>query len=216
MLIPIPKIIQEDSTIIGGISQLDEKIILLCGMVIATLFFALLPFKLLSWTRQNTKWKIVVSLASCFSGGVFIAACILDLFPDVHEAMDRVLKEIKKETGQTIDYPAAGFVICVGFFIVLIIEQVILSCKESWAHPFETDMNGETTSLLHEDLHRDHSHQDHQISNSNGYGSTNSNSGVISGLSSIDDENSGTITNHPLTRKSGFLSPHARLFLWSE
>ena len=192
-MITKPKVEEESTMIIGGLTPLNEKVILLCGMLIATLFFALLPFKLLSWTRQNTKWKIVVSMASCFSGGVFIAACILDLFPDVHEAMDRVLDEIEKVSGQKIDYPAAGFVICVGFFIVLIIEQVILSCKESWAHPFETDMNGETTSLLHEDLQRDHSHQDHQISNSNGYGSTNSNSGVISGLSSIDDENSGTI-----------------------
>ena len=156
MLISKPKIIQKESTIIGGMTPLDEKIILLFGMLIATLFFALLPFKLLAWTRQNTKWKVVVSLASCFSGGVFIAACILDLFPDVHEAMNRVLDEIEKVTGQTIDYPAAGFVICVGFFIVLIIEQIILSCKESWSHPFETNMSGETTSLLHEDLHRDH------------------------------------------------------------
>lgn len=74
---------------------------------------------------------------------------------------------------------------------MLIIEQIILSCKESWySQPFETNMSGETTSLLHEqDLHRDHSHQDHQISNS-GYGSTHSN-GAISGLSSIEDENAG-------------------------
>ena len=190
-MITKPKVEEESTMIIGGLTPLNEKIILLCGMLIATLFFALLPFKLLSWTRQNTKWKIVVSMASCFSGGVFIAACILDLFPDVHEAMDRVLDEIEKVSGQKIDYPAAGFVICVGFFIVLIIEQIILSCKESWySQPFETNMSGETTSLLHEqDLHGDHSHQDHQISNS-GYGSTGSN-GAISGLSSIEDENAG-------------------------
>ena len=171
-----------------------EKIILLCTMLMSTLIFALLPFKLLEKTRQNSKWKNVVSLASCFSGGVFIGACILDLFPDVHEAMNRVLDEIEKVSGQKIDYPAAGFVICVGFFIVLIIEQIILSCKESWySQPFETNMSGETTSLLHEqDLHRDHSHQDHQISNS-GYGSTSgsASNGAISGLSSIEDENAG-------------------------
>ena len=74
-----------------------EKIILLCTMLMATLIFALLPFKLLEKTRQNSKWKNVVSFASCFSGGVFIGACILDLFPDVHEAMDRVLDEIENE-----------------------------------------------------------------------------------------------------------------------
>lgn len=99
-MITKPKVQEESTMIIGGLTPLNEKVILLCGMLIATLFFALLPFKLLSWTRQNTKWKIVVSLASCFSGGVFIAACILDLFPDVHEAMNRVLDEIEKVSGQ--------------------------------------------------------------------------------------------------------------------
>ena len=60
-----------------------EKVFILIGMFIATLLFSMIPFKLVG---VDTKWKKIVSLCSCFSGGVFLAACLLDLFPDIDEA----------------------------------------------------------------------------------------------------------------------------------
>ena len=160
-----------------------EKIILLCTMLMSTLIFALLPFKLLEKTRQNSKWKKVVSLASCFSGGVFIGACILDLFPDVHEAIDRVLDEIENEDGDKIDFPVAGFVICIGFFMVLTLEQTVLSCKESWSssssEPFSINSNTGTGNapLIHED----HLREDHQVDANHG-----SHADVIPGSNDLD------------------------------
>ncbi len=113
-----------------ALGAVTEKIIILVGMFIATYVFSLIPIKLVGSTRMSSKMKTVVSLGSCFSGGVFLAACLLDLFPDVHEAMDHVLDEIEKIYKTEVDYPVAEFVIVMGFFIVLIIEQVALDYRE--------------------------------------------------------------------------------------
>jgi len=122
--------------------------------------FAMIPFKLVGSTALSSRWRITVSLSSCFSGGVFVAACILDLFPDVHEAMDHVLDEIEKQYNTKIDYPVAGFVICFGFFLVLIIEQIVLEYKErinSNRANLSVNAYDETSPLLHNhnDTHND-------------------------------------------------------------
>ena len=127
------------------LSPFTEKYVILIGMFLATLFFSMIPFKLIQLTHNSSKWKKIVSFSSCFSGGVFIGACILDLFPDVHEAMDHVLDEIEEKYHTKIDYPVAGFVICCGFFLVLIIEQIILECKESWQKPLTVTVRYDLT-----------------------------------------------------------------------
>ena len=53
-------------------------------------------------------------------------------FPDVHEAFDHVLDEIEAVYHTKVDYPVAEFIICFGFFVVLILEQIVLDCKEGW------------------------------------------------------------------------------------
>ena len=42
------------------------------------------------------RWRLVISFASCFAGGVFIAACLLDLLPDVEEKIQQVSHCCKK------------------------------------------------------------------------------------------------------------------------
>ena len=39
----------------------------------------------------------MISFSSCFAGGVFFAACFLDLLKDVEENFARVLNEIKEQ-----------------------------------------------------------------------------------------------------------------------
>jgi hypothetical protein len=53
-------------------------------------------------------------------------------FTDVHEAFDHVLDEIEAAYHTKVDYPVAEFIICFGFFVVLILEQIVLDCKEGW------------------------------------------------------------------------------------
>ena len=97
-------------------------------MFVATVFFSMIPLTLVG--SPGHRRKFLISLASCFSGGVFLAALFLDLWPDTHEAWEKVLDEYQKEYNMKIDYPVQEFVLCFGFFLVFIIEQIILECKE--------------------------------------------------------------------------------------
>ena len=60
---------------------------------------------------------------------VFLAACIMDLFPDVKESMDHLLDEIENQYHVPVDYPLAEFVILVGFFLILIVENMVAECQ---------------------------------------------------------------------------------------
>jgi len=137
-----------------------EKVVILAGMFTATLIFGLIPIKLVTWSSQTqprTGWrrhlKKGISLANCISGGVFLGACLLDLFPDINESMNRVLDEIEKQYHTRIDYPVGMFAIAFGFLLVLMVEQSVLWFQEKWRtsdqrrlsvrsdedHPRETD-----------------------------------------------------------------------------
>ena len=144
-----------------SLSLTAEKSIILVGMFLATICFGMLPIKLVIWNRTNSirdrpNWlKTAISLANCFSGGVFVAACLLDLFPDVRESIDKVLDELENIYHTTIDYPVAEFIIVFGFLLVLIIEQIVLELKDYFKRPravvsvnAEEDESSETDNLL--------------------------------------------------------------------
>ena len=76
------------------------------------------------------KWKKLIGYANCFSGGVFLSACLLDLSPEAREAMNGVLQEVEDYYDTKLDYPIADCVILIGFFLVFLIEQLILYYKE--------------------------------------------------------------------------------------
>ena len=76
------------------------------------------------------KWKKLIGYANCFSGGVFLSACLLDLSPEAREAMNGVLQEVEDYYDTKLDYPIADGVILIGFFLVFLIEQLILYYKE--------------------------------------------------------------------------------------
>ena len=92
--------------------------------------FGVFPMFLVERFR-NTRWMgRVTSLATTFAGGVFLAACIMDLFPDVRESMDHLLDEIENLYHVPVDYPLAEFIILVGFFLTLIMENIVAECQE--------------------------------------------------------------------------------------
>ena len=102
-----------------------EKSIMAVVMFFITAFMSMIPFSPLKIFR-SVKSKFH-SMASCFSGGVFISVCFLDMIPDIEEMFEKI-----KTTGHyTFDYPLSGFVICMGFFFVFITDQIILLCKET-------------------------------------------------------------------------------------
>ena len=79
-------------------------------------------------------------------------------FKDVHEAIDRVLDELEKEYNTKIDYPVAEFIIVLGFFIVLIIEQVVLEFKEKWKYDIKNVSVNASNINTSEHVVHEHAH----------------------------------------------------------
>ena len=87
-------------------------------------------------------YKSVISLLSCFAAGVFLATCLLDLFPEVKEQMSSVLNQANIQT----PFPVPEFLLTFGLFLVLLVEQIVLMAKEKprSAHKFVYDVGSVT------------------------------------------------------------------------
>lgn len=72
------------------------------------------------------RYQRIISLLNCFAGGVFLGTCLLDLFPEVQDNISDVMTEL----GIRSSFPVAEFLVVFGLFIVLIVEQISLSCKD--------------------------------------------------------------------------------------
>ncbi|KFM69124.1 Zinc transporter ZIP1, partial [Stegodyphus mimosarum] len=134
-------------------------------LLIVTFASSMLPLFLIKKFRSDQNHENrsrnfrMISFLSCFGGGVFLATCLLHLFPDVREQMDLVFKTMKFNP----NYPVAEFLFAFGFLTVLIVEQIVLNCQD--------DVDEEKVPFLaHE-----HSHQNpDEVSNTiNNYGSVN-------------------------------------------
>jgi len=169
-----------EAPVTEGITLYTEKVITLFAMTIITFLFGMLPLKLFSQLRNNTdvssmiRWRLFISFCSCFAGGVFIAACLLDLLPDVEEAFEKVLIEIQDEYKVDLDYPVAQFVLVFGFFLILFIEQTVLHFQEKWKaererEPLLSQSRNRSYQSLNDtdhdvDDHHDHSHNMQAVS----------------------------------------------------
>uniref|UniRef100_A0A023G5N3 Putative zinc/iron transporter ixodes scapularis zinc/iron transporter n=1 Tax=Amblyomma triste TaxID=251400 RepID=A0A023G5N3_AMBTT len=78
--------------------------------------------------RRRHTYETIVSLISCFGGGVFIGTCLLHLLP---EARNQYNRGILDRWGTVPDFPFTEFLCIVGLLIVLVIEQVTLFWKEA-------------------------------------------------------------------------------------
>ncbi|RUS84871.1 hypothetical protein EGW08_007340 [Elysia chlorotica] len=122
------------------------KVLVLLGLFVMTLAFGSLPLVLVKLVRSTgaqqvmpargqsptnrlAAYKRVVSFLSCFSAGVFLATCMLDLLPSVRHNLIRVLFSLSVITG----FPVAEFIMICGLFVILIVEQIVLTFKESQA-----------------------------------------------------------------------------------
>lgn len=109
------------------------KGIILVSLFFVTLLFSMLPLIAIEKIRnianpaRRHSYEHIISILSCFGGGVFLGTCFLDLFPDVQAQLQDVWKDDKNLSS----YPFAEFVMIFGFLLVLIIEQIVLSYKES-------------------------------------------------------------------------------------
>ncbi|KAK5874262.1 hypothetical protein PBY51_019227 [Eleginops maclovinus] len=107
---------------------LEVKIGALVGLLLLTLLVGFIPARI-KWFRDTNgteTHRTFLSLISCFAGGVFLAACLLDIIPDYLSDISAELDVRKVETS----FPLAEFIMAAGFFMVLILERIVLNCRE--------------------------------------------------------------------------------------
>lgn len=107
---------------------LQVKVGALVGLLVLTLVFGFIPARV-KWFRDTTgteTHRTVLSLISCFAGGVFLAACLLDIIPDYLSDISAELDARKVETS----FPLPEFIMAAGFFTVLILERMVLNCRQ--------------------------------------------------------------------------------------
>ncbi|TWW67790.1 zinc transporter ZIP1 [Takifugu flavidus] len=124
---------------------LQVKIAALVGLLVLTLIFGFIPARV-KWFRDTDgteTHRTVLSLISCFAGGVFLSACFLDIIPDYLSDINTELHARQLETS----FPLPEFIMAAGFFTVLILERIVLNCKEMRAtHEERTTLISERKS----------------------------------------------------------------------
>uniref|UniRef100_UPI0037E839D4 zinc transporter ZIP1 n=1 Tax=Semicossyphus pulcher TaxID=241346 RepID=UPI0037E839D4 len=106
---------------------LGVKVGSLFGLLFLTLLFGFIPARVL-WFRDTNATEIqrtVLSLISCFAGGVFLAACLLDIIPTY---LSDISDELAARSVET-NFPLPEFIMASGFFAVLILERIVLNCQ---------------------------------------------------------------------------------------
>ncbi|GMS85382.1 hypothetical protein PENTCL1PPCAC_7557, partial [Pristionchus entomophagus] len=116
------------------------KIIYFGVMFAVTLVCGVAPVKILHIVRSRTNsieiFASVISLLSCFSGGVFLGVCLLDMLPDALESFE----EFKTAAAFDFDVPVVPIIIGAGFFFIYLFDLVTSSCGHAHSHDVAADL----------------------------------------------------------------------------
>lgn len=111
------------------VQGLELKLGALLVLLSSTLLFGFGPlclFRGAACSLQPETRHRALSLLSCFAGGVFLATCLLDLLPDYLEGARQAFTAL----GVTLQFPLPEFIMAMGFFLVLVLEQIVLAFKD--------------------------------------------------------------------------------------
>lgn len=134
------------------------KVLVLSALFVMTFVLGIIPIILEKIFRRKAdtdshknRYKTILSFLSCFAAGVFLGTGVLDLLPSVRVDIGTTLNSLNVFTS----FPVAEFVMMFGLFLILIVEQIVLTLKEK--HAEETD--DERRPLLEpKDIRRHYSH----------------------------------------------------------
>ncbi|KAL2084588.1 hypothetical protein ACEWY4_020106 [Coilia grayii] len=148
---------EETSTV----ARPEIKLAALFVLLSATLLFGAAPLCITRGTGRCSSnpelRRKLLSYVSCFAGGVFLATCFLDLIPDYLEKVNQAFQN----AGITLHFPLPEFIMAMGFFMVLVMEQIVLALRDE-----SGSISEERQALLvgsgiqgHDQEHPRHTHQ---------------------------------------------------------
>lgn len=76
--------------------------------------------------HNSKSFKKVLGVLNCFTGGVFIATSLLTLLPESREAAEKAFHVLGKDE----DYPVTELILGFGFLLILLIENITVSCYD--------------------------------------------------------------------------------------
>ncbi|XP_062819700.1 zinc transporter ZIP1-like [Anolis carolinensis] len=104
----------------------------LVALALVPLLCGILPAAILLRRRLQASPSAgagIRGLLSCAAGGVFLAACLLDIVPDS-------LEDLRLQTPRlSPDFPLPELILALGFLLVLVVEHVLLDCSEGGPGP---------------------------------------------------------------------------------
>ncbi|XP_008297206.1 zinc transporter ZIP1 [Stegastes partitus] len=114
----------------ADVPALEIKLGALAVLLSVTLLFGFAPLCIVRGAGRCSVdpdvRRQLLSLISCFAGGVFFATCLLDLLPDYLQG----ISEAFSNAGIMLQFPLPEFIVAMGFFLVLVLEQVVLALKD--------------------------------------------------------------------------------------
>ena len=106
------------------------KIVALVLMLISTMLLGLAPVWAIKRSQNHARFggstfRKVMSYINCGVGGVFLGTTMLHLLPEVNESFEDVVADLNIHT----NFAVGEFVVSIGFFLVMLIEHVIMSLQ---------------------------------------------------------------------------------------
>lgn len=116
----------------------STKILVLTLLGVIRLLFGLVPLKITKklklWGESGVSVELVeerrarvdtaISLCLCFGGGVLLATCFIHMIPEVRESLEVVKRSGSSVISHDTSFPFAELLICCGFFLVYVIEEI--------------------------------------------------------------------------------------------
>lgn len=108
-------------------------LLLICSIVVYIVMAvcACIPLCLVARTSSSQHHHFseaterIISFCNCMASGVFIAMCFLGLLPYAKDKTIVVLEELCITT----DFPVTEFIVVLGFFLIMTVEQMVLRCQ---------------------------------------------------------------------------------------
>lgn len=114
----------------ADVPALEIKLGALLVLLTVTLLFGFVPLCVIRGGGRCSvdpdSRRHLLGLISCFSGGVFLATCLLDLLPDFLQSIG----EAFGNAGIKLQFPLPEFIVAMGFFLVLVLEQIVLAFRD--------------------------------------------------------------------------------------